>query len=255
MSRRYSPSVADKKPMEADHVSDAGVNLLCLARSQRFHNGMLRSKSDTCMLRISRLSPGISSFFRRATTLNATLALAFFPNRVQQLGLEERSPGDLSLVGFGVICPHLQRGIDHFTGKSATSCVIMTGELTWPLARLEPLYALIPVFTQAAFSEVTLLNLMSRLIEELMAPLSMDEIRSDCFESLQQYGIVLQRHAECLRSSVRSIRVLRDRHGDGGPQWRAPSPQPQAQPEPYRADPSSISATGILEDYEDLLEL
>ena len=25
--------------------------------------------------------------------------------------------------------------------------------------------------------------------------------------------------------------MLRDRHGNGGPQWRVPSPQPQAQPE------------------------
>ncbi|RYC63323.1 hypothetical protein CHU98_g2878 [Xylaria longipes] len=77
-------------------------------------------------------------------------------------------------------------------------------------ASSDVLHALIPTFAHAAFSEVAFLNLLDGLIEELIAPLPIDEFRSDCFERLQVYEICLERHASQLRHSLRAIRVLRE---------------------------------------------
>ncbi|KAI0858272.1 hypothetical protein F4860DRAFT_517002 [Xylaria cubensis] len=138
-------------------------------------------------------------------------------------------------------------------------------------AKHDPLHALIPVFAHAASSEVAVLNLVTGLIDELMEPLPLDDIRNNCFERLQHYEVLVQRQAEQLRQCVRAIRVLSGRqelseqfhlhqaslrpkshvrHQDPDAATQQPTVLKHVDLKPA----SSFSASGILEDYEDLLE-
>ncbi|KAI0403725.1 hypothetical protein F4802DRAFT_284745 [Xylaria palmicola] len=134
-------------------------------------------------------------------------------------------------------------------------------------------HALIPTFAHAAFSEVAFLNLLAGLIEELIAPLPIDEFRSDCFERLQEYEICLERHASQLRHSLRTVRVLRDSGAISRPPYNATQSQGDMDPrirvrrdearahkesplslEFHLPEASTYTVTGIVEDFEDLLD-
>ena len=143
-------------------------------------------------------------------------------------------------------------------------------------SNLDPLHALIPVFAHAAFSEVAVLNLMADLIEQLMAPVSLSDSRADVFETLQYYDRLLQRHTEQLRHCVRAIRRLiekyeaRPAHVQLSPDHSARSPvrnhswrsetkrtlpdQDMSQDSHVSSPSSTFSYSGILDDYDDLLE-
>lgn len=120
------------------------------------------------------------------------------------------------------------------------------------------LHALIPVFAHAAFSEVAFLNLVSRLIEELIVPLPIGDFRTDCFERLQEYNVILERHAGQLRHCLRAIRVLKDvetpPHALRSESRRLKKDTPSSSVEFQLPEASTYTADGILENYEDLLD-
>jgi hypothetical protein len=134
----------------------------------------------------------------------------------------------------------------------------------------DPLHALIPVFAHAAFSEVALLNLVDELMDKLTEPLPLDNFQSETFESLQHLEIILERHAAQIRHCIRSIQVLSERSPFtslqnigplGGRNSRSPRQNPAAADSRdstafhgHQQQPSSFSAAGIFQDYEDLLE-
>ncbi|KXX76318.1 Magnesium transport protein CorA [Madurella mycetomatis] len=136
-------------------------------------------------------------------------------------------------------------------------------------AKNDPFHALIPIFAHAAFSEVALLNLMTELIEDLMDPLRPDDFRDDCFEKLQHYEAVMQKQVNQLRHCVRAISVLAKRQVSSGRVYprqasrrgeqgsSSSEHQDVESPAPQSTEHrlvSSFSASGVLEDYEDLLE-
>jgi hypothetical protein len=135
----------------------------------------------------------------------------------------------------------------------------------------DPLHALIPVFTHAAFSEVAFLNLVDELMDKLTEPLPLDGFQSETFDSLQYFEIILERHAAQIRQCIRSIHVLGEKSPFVSFQNTGPSPGAHNSRSParhlvapdsrdhtasqyYQHQHSSFSAAGILEDYEDLLE-
>lgn len=139
-------------------------------------------------------------------------------------------------------------------------------------ASSDVLYALIPIFAHAAFSEVAFLNLLDGLIEELIAPFPIDEFRSDWFERLQEYEVCLERHASQLRHSLRAIRVLQglgiaarpspkttQSQGDIDSRIRVHRTPSQVSREPptslefHLPEASTYTVAGIVEDYDDLL--
>ncbi|KAI0903458.1 hypothetical protein F4823DRAFT_568664 [Ustulina deusta] len=77
-------------------------------------------------------------------------------------------------------------------------------------AKAGVLHSPIPVFAHAAFSGGVMLNLLSDLIGELITPLPGAEFWSGCFEQLQEYRLVLVRHADQLHRSLRAIRALEE---------------------------------------------
>ncbi|KAI0447528.1 hypothetical protein F4803DRAFT_573380 [Xylaria telfairii] len=125
-------------------------------------------------------------------------------------------------------------------------------------ATSDALHALIPVFAHAAFSEVAFLNLISRLVEELIVPLPIGDFRTDSFERLQEYNVILERHAGQLRHCLRAIRVLKE--GGIAPRAlrsesrRLKKDTPSSSAEFQLPEASTYTAEGILEDYEDLLD-
>ncbi|KAJ5634365.1 hypothetical protein N7528_002207 [Penicillium herquei] len=137
-------------------------------------------------------------------------------------------------------------------------------------AESDPLHALIPIFAHAAFSEVAFLNLVDELMEKLTEPLPLDNFQSENFESLQHFEVILERHAAQIRQSTRSIQILNENSlfpslknvspSPGGRNSRSPSSyqgpvgNKSAQSSYIPNQQTSFSATGILQDYEDLLE-
>jgi hypothetical protein len=135
-------------------------------------------------------------------------------------------------------------------------------------AKSQPLEALGPIFTYAAFSEVAVLNLLGDMIKKLMEPSGVDDFRDGAFETLQDFEAVLQRHADQLRHAIRSIRILseglpgrpkhlRHRSSDASSPPDTKDYFVQAfdtPPMTTSSSSTSFSAAGVLEDYEDLLD-
>ncbi|KAI0163252.1 hypothetical protein BJ166DRAFT_525799 [Pestalotiopsis sp. NC0098] len=139
-------------------------------------------------------------------------------------------------------------------------------------AKSSPLHALIPVFAHAAFSEVAFLNLITHMMDEVTAPLPLDNFRSDTFEKLQHYEQIVRRHASQLKYCFRSLRRLNEKNTERQPFPNSDQPSPFLAPRKLSEQglereshpnidfqqsiltTSSFSATGILQDYEDLLD-
>ena len=138
-------------------------------------------------------------------------------------------------------------------------------------AQTDPFHALIPIFAHAAFSEVAFLNLVNELMDKLTEPLPLDNFLSETFESLQHFEIILERHAAQLRHCVRSIQILNGKSSyaslqsqglpPSGHHSRSPTRSPPATEygEPFlfngqqQQQSSTFTASGILQDYDDLL--
>ncbi len=135
----------------------------------------------------------------------------------------------------------------------------------------DPLHALIPVFTHAAFSEVAFLNLVDELMDKLTEPQPLDSFQSENFNSLQCFEIILERHAAQMRHCIRSLHVLSEKspfasfqntslplvaRDSRSPARCVPGTETK-DPKAFQSAPqqlSSFSATVIVEDYKDLLE-
>ncbi|KAE8150034.1 hypothetical protein BDV25DRAFT_140225 [Aspergillus avenaceus] len=144
-------------------------------------------------------------------------------------------------------------------------------------ARSNPLHALIPIFSHAAFSEVSFLNLLRDLVEKEMEMLMPNRSPSYAYENLQYLEGVLERHTRQLQHCVRAIRLLMNVRGphhrqgyrstsdlrqqDGTSPRRTGSPLSDREPIVEKDHPqyhlstalTTFSISGVLNDYEDLL--
>ena len=108
-------------------------------------------------------------------------------------------------------------------------------------AQSDPLYALIPLFAHSAFSEVAFLNLVHELLDKLTEPQPLGTFNNETFESLLHLEIILERHADQIRQSIRSIQVLSER-----------SEYSSSQSKSISFGHNSFSAIGTLQDHEHL---
>jgi hypothetical protein len=116
-------------------------------------------------------------------------------------------------------------------------------------AQSDPLHALVPIFTHSAFSEVAFLNLVHEQLDKMTEAIGLEVFHAETFELLQQFEVVLERHATQLRECIRSIHVLRNR--------RSNSRTEDVSSSTFTSPPNhhtSFSVTGILQDHENLLE-
>ena len=73
----------------------------------------------------------------------------------------------------------------------------------------DPLAALVPLFTHAAFSEVQFLNLMQEQLDAELGPLVPQERHHEFgLENLQYFASILDRHVGQLRHCLRAIKLL-----------------------------------------------
>ena len=76
-------------------------------------------------------------------------------------------------------------------------------------AATDPLAALVPLFTQAAFSEVQFLNLMQEQLDAELGPLVPQERHHEFgLENLQYFASILDRHVGQLRHCLRALKLL-----------------------------------------------
>lgn len=76
-------------------------------------------------------------------------------------------------------------------------------------AATDPLAALVPLFTHAAFSEVQFLNLMQEQLDAELGPLRPQERHHEFdLEDLQYFASILDRHVSQLRHCLRAIKLL-----------------------------------------------
>ncbi|KAK4443192.1 hypothetical protein QBC34DRAFT_213421 [Podospora aff. communis PSN243] len=116
-------------------------------------------------------------------------------------------------------------------------------------AKSDPLHALVPIFAHSAFSEVAFLNLVHEQIDKMTEPVGLGVFHAETFELLQQFEVVLERHATQIRECIRSIHALRDRWS----QSRMDNMSSSKSPGPA-SHHTSFSVAGILQDHENLLE-
>ncbi len=76
-------------------------------------------------------------------------------------------------------------------------------------AATDPLAALVPLFTHAAFSEVQFLNLMQEQLDAELGPLVPQERHHEFgLENMQYFASILDRHVGQLRHCLRAIKLL-----------------------------------------------
>lgn len=109
-------------------------------------------------------------------------------------------------------------------------------------ARNDPVSALVPVFTQAADSELSLLNLLSELVEKLTEPTPLNEYKESAFEDLQYYERLVQRQTDQLRRSKDDIKMLGKRFPSGSHRPQSPRPPGSRSPGPQPVDRSETGS-------------